>query len=283
MSRKSLFEIIKNANNDNSLADSFLNDFIYTIEKSDMDNKRKPSRSFKPSNLRCNRASVLGVMGAKLDDTKTTHNLIAICRNGTDTHLAIQEYVNKMKDYGLDWTFEDVAQYVKEYNIPLTIVKEMDIEHGIYETKLTSEQYNIHFLCDGLLSYTDSKGIKKYIILEIKTIGSRAFYGLKGVAEKHKQQAISYCNLLNVDSILFLYQERDMLNKKVFQYTPSKKEKDDWVDKMNRLNQYAKDNLVPAKPIEADSKFCQYCKYKTLCKQIGGEETEFSEEFREEC
>lgn len=72
MSRKSLFEIIKNANNDNSLADSFLNDFIYTIEKSDMDNKRKPSRSFKPSNLRCNRASVLEVMGAKLDDTKTT-------------------------------------------------------------------------------------------------------------------------------------------------------------------------------------------------------------------
>lgn len=103
MSRKSLFEIIKNANNDNSLADSFLNDFIYTIEKSDMDNKRKPSRSFKPSNLRCNRASVLEVMGAKLDDTKTTHNLIAICRNGTDTHLAIQEYVNKMKNYGIDW------------------------------------------------------------------------------------------------------------------------------------------------------------------------------------
>lgn len=273
MSRKSLFEIIKNANNDNSLADSFLNDFIYTIEKSDMDNKRKPSRSFKPSNLRCNRASVLEVMGAKLDDTKTTHNLIAICRNGTDTHLAIQEYVNKMKNYGIDWEFVDVGKYIEENNIPLEITRRMDISNGVYETKVNSKEYNIHCLCDGLLRHDG-----KYILLEIKTIGSRPFYRLNDVLEKHKQQAISYCTLFRVDSIIFLYQERDLLNKKAFLYKPTQKEKDDWVSKMKYLNDCVSKNIVPAKPIEADSKFCQYCNYKTICKSIGGDEAEFSEE-----
>ena len=273
MSRKSLFDIIKTATSNNDIADNFLNDFVYTIEKSDADNQRKPSKAFKPSNLRCNRSSVLEVMGADIDKTKNTHNLISICRNGTDTHLAIQEYVNKMKEYNLDWEFVDVAKYVEDNNIPLEIVSKMDIENGIYETKVMSKEYNIRCLCDGLLKHDN-----QYIILEIKTIGSRPFWKLDDVLEKHKQQAISYCTLFRVDSIIFLYQERDLLNKKAFLYKPTQKEKDDWVSKMKYLNDCVSKNIVPAKPIEADSKFCQYCNYKTICKSIGGDETEFSKE-----
>ena len=158
MSRKSLYEIIKNANDKDKLADRFLNDFIYTIETLDEHEQKKPSKAFHPSNLNCDRSSVLEVMGADIDGNKKTHNLISICRNGTSTHLMVQEYVSKMTSLGLNWVFEDVAKYVAENNIPLKIASNMNIDSGVYETKIVSEEYNIRGLCDGLLSYKDKDG-----------------------------------------------------------------------------------------------------------------------------
>ena len=107
------------------------------------------------------------------------------------------------------------------------------------------------------------------MIFEIKTIASHSFWRLKDVADKHKQQAISYCTLLHVDSILFLYQERDMMNKKTFLYTPTTEEKQEWIGKLQYLNECVKSKIVPPKPIEAGSKFCVYCQYKNTCKTIG--------------
>ena len=216
MSRKSLYEIIKNANDKDKLADRFLNDFVYTIETLDEHEQKKPSKAFHPSNLNCDRSSVLEVMGAAIDGNKKTHNLISICRNGTSTHLMVQEYVSKMADLGLNWVFEDVAKYVAENNIPLKIASNMNIDDGVYETKIVSEEYNIRGLCDGLLSYKDKDGNKKYVLLEIKTINSRQYYQMKDILPKHRVQAVSYCSLLQVDAVIFLYVERDLLNKKTF-------------------------------------------------------------------
>lgn len=266
MSRRSLFDIIQESD---SYADKFLNDFIYTTEKLAENGNRKPSKTFKPSSIKCGRGAVLQVMGAELDKTTKSHNLFFICENGTQTHLLIQSLVTKMKTLGLNWEYEDVAKYVKDNNIPLEVISKMDISKGEYETKLFSKKFNCRFLCDGLLSYTDSRGKKHYMILEIKTIASHSFWGLKDVADKHKQQAISYCTLLHVDSILFLYQERDMMNKKTFLYTPTTEEKQEWISKLQYLNECVKSKIVPPKPIEADSKFCVYCQYKNTCKTIG--------------
>ena len=153
MKRKSLYEIIRVANDKNKLAERFLNDFIYTIET--LDEPHQPSMAFHPSNLACARSSVLEVMGVAINPKKKTHNLISICKNGTNEHLAIQEQIYKMKELGLNWEFEDVAKYVKDNNIDLDIINHMDIEDRIYETKFYSKEYNVRGLCDGLLSYKD--------------------------------------------------------------------------------------------------------------------------------
>ena len=266
MSRKSLYEIIKNANDKDKLADRFLNDFIYTIETLDEHEQKKPSKAFHPSNLNCDRSSVLEVMGADIDGNKKTHNLISICRNGTSTHLMVQEYVSKMASLGLNWVFEDVAKYVAENNIPLKIASNMNIDSGVYETKIVSEEYNIRGLCDGLLSYKDKDGNKKYVLLEIKTINSRQYYKMNDILPKHRVQAVSYCSLLQVDAVIFLYVERDLLNKRTFYYKPTKQEKSAWKKRMTFLNDCVKNNIIPEKPAGIN---CQYCAYKKLCKKLG--------------
>lgn len=257
-------DIIKSAQEKQDIAKEFLDDYIYAVEKIDKEERKIPSKSFKPSSLACSRGAVIQALGIEPDEPKNTHNIIDICKNGTNTHLQIQEVVDKMISQKLDWKFCDVGSYVKENNINLSIISDMNKESGEYETKLFSEKYNIRFLCDGLLQHN-----KKYYILEIKTISSRQFWNLKDVLEKHKQQAISYCCLLHIDSVIFLYQERDIMNKKTFLFTPTQKEKENWVKRLEYLNDCVNKKYIPEKPKEADSKFCQYCNYKTYCKQIG--------------
>lgn len=270
MKRKSLYEIIRVANDKNKLAERFLNDFIYTIET--LDEPHQPSRAFHPSNLACARSSVLEVMGVAINPKKKTHNLISICKNGTNEHLAIQEQIYKMKKLGLNWEFEDVAKYVKDNNIDLDIINHMNIEDRIYETKFYSKEYNVRGLCDGLLSYKDDSGNKQYVLLEIKTINSRMFYKMKDILDRHKVQAVSYCTLLGVDSIIFLYEDRDLLNKKTYLYTPTKADKENWKKRMTFLNDCVKNNIIPEKPAGAS---CNYCDYVKVCKKLGDKEQKY--------
>ena len=259
MARKSLFSMIENAEN---VSSKFLDSFIWTIERKE---DAKPSRTLKPSSLRCIRSGVYQCLGVEPSKSQKSHVLDGICASGTAIHEYIQSICLEMADTG--WEYVNVGQYISEHNLnDVKVIKPCDFERGVYETKLRHEGFGtpISFLCDGLLKH---KG--KYYILEIKSTNAGAFFKQNGVEEKHKAQAIAYSTLLNVNSVIFLYVERDLLNKKCFQYTPTKKEKDKFVSDVKYATHCIEYDLIPAKPIEAeqDKRFCAYCRYADECKK----------------
>ena len=92
------------------------------------------------------------------------------------------------------------------------------------------------------------------------------YYKMNDILPKHRVQAVSYCSLLQVDAVIFLYVERDLLNKKTFYYKPTKQEKSAWKKRMTFLNDCVKNKIIPEKPAGIN---CQYCGYKKLCKKLG--------------
>ena len=199
-----LIKASKNASPDTS----FLNELIRTIEN--LDEKREPSKAYKPSSLGgCMRNMYFQMVGAKLDGTPTDYCLIGICESGTDRHDQLQNYVAKMKDQGFDCEWVDVEQYVNEFKPEGTTVLS---KHGM-ETKCYNEIFNLRFLCDGIIKY---KG--EYYILEIKTESTYKFGSHDEPYPEHKVQATTYSMAFGIDKVMFLYENRD--KKIVINITP---------------------------------------------------------------
>lgn len=265
MARKSLFELIQNASKaEHDYASEFLTDLDYHIKKIEKDNIKEISKTFKPSSIKCPRCAVMQVLGCPQNKEVRSSNMIGITSSGSFIHEMMQSKILTMNN----WEFVDVSKYVAT-NDDLTITKPCDFEKGIYETKLHSKKWNMNFLVDGIL-----KKDNKYMILEIKSISSSVFFKVKQIPSKYKDQAISYCNLLGLDSVLFLFVDRDLFNMKTFLYCVSEKEKMNWKANMIRNLEYVEKSIVPKKPNYADRNFCQYCMYSEYCAEIGQDEYE---------
>lgn len=258
MSRRSLFDLINNAQKEEKdYASEFLTDLIYSIEKYDKLNEHINSKTVSPSSMKCLRAMVFKLLGKPKDKAKIPYTLIHICESGSQRHEALQKAILNMKDMGIDCEYVNVKDYVTEHNLPLRVGTESDFENGIYETHLYDDKNRISFLCDGIIKY---KG--KYFILEIKTESAGKFMKQKDVMAEHKYQATAYSLLLDIPDVMFLYENRDVLNKKVYIYTPTKQEKDKLQQKILSAIDYADKNEIPPKPVEVG---CRYCSYKEVC------------------
>lgn len=269
IARKALFNMISNSNKPQEsvdVAQEFLDAYVFTVEKIDTDNVRKPSKSISPSSIKCSRASTFKLLGAEQTDVNHKQQLIEINQNGSERHEAIQQTVVTMPQYTTKFKPINIGDYIRKNKIDIKIVKEADFDKGIFETKLYSEKYHISFLADGMVEYNG-----KYYILEIKTQSSDVHFKQSDVHDKHIDQATAYCTLLKADGILYFYEERNYLGKKCYLYTPTAKQKAEMISKIEDINWYADNNMIPAKPKQADEdmKFCQYCGYATLCTNIG--------------
>lgn len=279
MPRKGLLKLVTNAKNKTvNYADDFLVGLIYTIEQEAKKDKHMPSPTFSPSGMKCERSMIYKLLSVPPDDKKESYQLISICENGTERHQAIQSYVNKMKSNGVDCEYINVADYVREHKLPLFIGKESNFVDE-FETHLYTFDkkvgvgpysifpYPVSFLCDGVIKL---KG--KYFILEIKTQASTKAMRQKDVHEEHKAQATAYSLLLGIDDVMFLYEDRDLLGKKCFVYTPTDDEKVALHKKLHKCYNMSKENKVVAKPVEASTnkKLCLYCPYLKTCRN-GGE------------
>ena len=90
--------------------------------------------------------------------------------------------------------------------------------------------------------------------------------------EKYKTQAVSYSTLLGIDTVLFLFVDRDLFNMKTFEYTPTAEEKAEWKLNLEYVTECVEKRIVPNKPVNADAKFCAYCNYKSICNKYKDEE-----------
>jgi hypothetical protein len=195
MSLKNIRKLILSAENKLSVPDMFVNELEMTIQILDKEGKDKPSQSYKPSSLNCLRQMYYQMVAADMDGSESSPNLIRICESGTDAHERIQFIISKMKEKGFDCEYLDVADYIKEYNIPdIEIIKKQG-----FETKLFHKKYKLRFLCDGLIRY---KG--KLYILEIKTESQFKHSGRDFVAKEHEAQGTAYCSIISRPSIIFI-------------------------------------------------------------------------------
>ena len=254
---RNLAQMVQNAQK-NSVADSFVNDLIYTVEQYNKTDYT-PSQSFKPSGISgCERSLYYELKGIKPDKESNGYELAGICESGTDRHDTIQQYVMGMEKYGIDCKWLDVAQYLHDTNIKDPVV----VKQVGNETKLHSNKYNMNFMCDGLIEY---KG-EKYI-LEIKTESTHKFNMHNEPWPGHIQQATCYSMTLGIDKVIFLYENRDCCTKKAFLVTVTQSMIQRIEDIINRVNKAVDTNVIP--PRCEDCKKCNYCKYKTQCKKDG--------------
>ena len=262
-SLKNVSRLIDLANSDKTgINESFLEDFKRSIEMTDeKHNSRLPSPTFKPSSLNCMRGCYYQITQATPDGGHASFNMIGITSSGTDIHVRVQTAIMQMIDNGIDCEWIDVGEYIEERGLDYLIVRE---KKGT-ETKLYDTRYGtyISFMCDGIIKY---KG--KYYILEIKTESSNKWYAREDVDPKHHKQATSYSNSFNLDTVLFLYVERDLLNVKCYEFHVTDNMRNELVHFFKSTQGYVERKIVPpkgdVKPIT-----CRYCGYQTQCKKDG--------------
>lgn len=226
-----------------------LRDFINTIEKEQPD--YKPSQWYKPSGLGCVRRMYYERIGEPKKEAKQ-FKLIGMGEVGTDRHETIQSYFVKMaKNYPeLEWI--NVADFLKDNPVDGTIVDNKFIKNE-FETKCKNELLQLSFLSDGLIKYEG-----ELYILEIKTESMFKFNKQEEVFPDHKIQAACYSLCLGVNKVMFLYENRDDLNKKIYQFEVTEEIEDFVVDRI----QYVEDCVEAGEPPKekCKSSFCQYCK-----------------------
>ena len=264
-SLKNIFNLIDSAKEELPVEQAFLNDLRRSIEISDEKDAREGSRAYKPSGMNCIRQSYYVITGAGKDETNSNSNLVGICQSGSDRHERIQDAVLHMKDNGMDCEYINVADFVKQRKLDyLEIVKEPDFTAREYETKLFHKTLNMSFLCDGIIKYKNH-----YYILEIKTESSSKNFQRKGVDPSHYHQATAYSIAFNINEVIFLYENRDTLDKKAFLFTVTDEMKQDLVGYIETCDSYIKKLKVPPKPADVARKTCTYCDYVNQCRKDG--------------
>ena len=246
--------------NSKSVADLFATDLEYSIVKyNSMTTPNTVSKSYKPSSLHCIRNMYYQVTGKEVEQNSSiTADFIGICESGTGRHNDIQESIIHMKDVGIDCEYINVADYVKEHNLPNLEI----IEQCGHETKLFNSKYNIRFLCDGIIKY---KG--EYYIFEYKTEASFKWNSRDNVDDGHKLQATAYSLSFGLNNVIFLYENRDVCTKKCYLFEVTDDMRNDLIEKLTICDKYVAKNLVPPKPLDLPVKYCKYCGYADMCRK----------------
>lgn len=200
-----------------------------------------PSPYISPSGLSCPIDMAFKLQGIPTEDSKESFQSRQFADNGTDRHDRIQEFLSKTPY----WV--DVAEYVKEKGLPLTIVEQVG-----HEVLLVSDEYRTRFRCDGILLIEG-----EYYVLEIKTERGSQTAKRTGPSENHYLQGLTYTMLLDVNKIMWVYEGREYLEQKPFVQVVAEKEKD-------YIKEYIKNiiaNVDTPENLPFDKKGCRYSSY----------------------
>lgn len=258
-SLKNVMRLIDVANNELPIEQQFLNDLTNSIEKNIEDNSSKPSQTYKPSSMNCDRAMVYQVLGIEPDPSNASYQYAGICESGTDRHIRIQQAIENIKNIlGVDCDYINVADFVKQRNLTdLEILGQSGME-----TKLHHKKLNMNFMCDGIIRYKS-----KYFIFEFKTETANKFYKRAGVDENHYNQATAYSIAFGINKVLFVYENRDTLDKKAYIREVTDEMKEELIGRIDYCDSYVKKLKGPPKPQNVSKKTCNYCIYKNQCRK----------------
>ena len=257
-SLKSVMRLIDVANEELPIEKQFLNDLNNSIEKAAIQNSGKPSQTYKPSSMNCVRQMTYQVLGVEPIQGNTSYQLQGICESGTDRHIRIQKAIENISNIlGVDCEYIDVESFVKSRNLnDLEIVSKSGMETKLYHKKL-----NMSFMCDGIIKYKS-----KYFIFEFKTETANKFFTRTNVDPNHYNQATAYSIAFNLDKVLFIYENRDTLDKKAYIREVTSEMKNELIGRIEYCDSYVKQLKAPPKPENIIKKTCAYCAYQNSCK-----------------
>lgn len=221
----------------------------------------KPSRTYKPSCMKCLRQMYYQIVGADLDKSNSkSGDFFGICESGEDRHKRIQTYLMRMKEYGIDLEYISISDYVKQKGIDYIEVRLINE----YETKLHDNKRNITFMCDGIIKYKGS-----YYVVEIKTENSYKFGNRSYVDSIHRNQAYTYSLEFGIDDVIFIYENRDVCTKKSYCLKVKDSDREFIENRIKECDSYVEKKQAPPLEDTVDKHVCQYCDYKTVCKLEG--------------
>lgn len=233
----------------------FLNNLEKTIEKINT-RENYSSTYFKPSSMSCERNMYYTAMGVGIGEilAKVDSCLCGITETGSHRHEDIQSYIEKMKENGFNWEYVDVEEYIEKNNLSsLEVVKKVN-----HETKVLCPSLNTIFLTDGIVKYGDN-----HFIFEFKTEDCNKWYKRSNVDISHIDQAIAYCTLFNLDSAIFVYENRNTCQKKSYLFTPTDEQRKSFISKINKVLSCCETHTLP-EPNRTNK--CKYCPYEAYCK-----------------
>lgn len=231
------------------------------IEQYEEEDKREPSTYFKPSSMNCERQMYYIARGEEQDRPPTDSALVGICESGTDRHERLQAVFKRISDEGRsDLVFVDPEEYAKENGLTHLRVR----SRNKYEVHFIWEEKHLSFLCDGIIKYRG-----KYYVLEIKTETQQKFFKRDDIAEVHKSQICCYSAAFGIGDAVFLYENRNNCQKKVFMTKIKDKDIQKHVyDKIDYVKDCLEIEQVPEKPtpdIRTRLNLCMYCPYVKKC------------------
>ena len=132
-----------------------------------------------------------------------------------------------------------------------------------HETLIEIKSPPIKFAPDGILFYNN-----EYRLLEIKTSEFSSFDKLSAPKPHHMDQVKCYCTLLDLDSALLLYQDRQYESLKCFEVRISQADRDEIWNMFEDVMLKVKQNIAPPK-LPAGDGWCNpsHCRYYNKCKE----------------
>lgn len=215
-------------------------------------------RCFAPSSLRCDRLSWFRLRGVQPDSiSQPDMSLEFTAEIGTACHRIIQSNLAKM--LGDDWI--NVEEYVGSLGISATT--QYDATSG--EVLITIDDPPVRFACDGIIRRDN-----KLYLLEIKTVDVASWGALSTEKPQHRDQVICYCSLLQLNNVLFLYQERTYGGLKCFELSVPNYLQLDMMDRMNKVMEKVRQGIAPKALPRGDS-WCTpgRCPYYKTCQEYG--------------
>lgn len=239
------------SSNFKALYDSFVEKRI--AEK----HEHKPSKSFAPSQIRCDRLSFFRLRGVDPDENLPLNRSLEFQADlGTFCHQTIQRDLKN--NLGPNWV--SVKDYLDNIQLPFEYKLTVKDE---FETYVKFIEPPVKFAVDGIIKIGD-----EYYLLEIKTSEYQSFKKLSAPKSQHIDQAKCYASLLKLQKVIFLYMDRLYGDVKCYTLEVPKYEQADILDHMQSVMHDAKVGVAPSRLPSGDY-FCTYCKYKKRCKEWG--------------
>lgn len=223
----------------------------------------KPSRTFAPSSMRCQRRSWFRLRGAEVDSmTSVDTTLDYTAQIGTAIHKIIQENLKQL--YGDDWV--DVAEYLQALKSSDKFPFEFVCTSDGLESKVKIVDPPIQFAVDGIWRKSDDL----YYIVEIKTCEFSTFQDLSNPKDEHMAQVASYATFLGTSHVLFIYVDRQYGGIKCFEHTVPPYVLDEVTASMRTVIDCVKTNIPPDR-LPTGDKWCSsnMCPYYKKCKEWG--------------